>query len=89
MTIRPDIPKYVSRGTIPGRKMNPEYVALWESYLDEGMAFQHVGELFGVDGSTVRRHYPDKGWTPDQARELGLTMKNHNRRMKRIQASYA
>lgn len=89
MTVQTEVPKYVSRKSSAGRMVNPEYVALWESYLDEGMAAKHVAEMFGVSATTVRNHYPDKVWTYDQARELGLTMKHHNRKMKRVQASYA
>lgn len=63
------------------RKLNPEYVALWESYLDEGMSRQHVAEIFGVHKSSVRYHYPDKGWTPEEQLKYAQTMRAHNRKM--------
>jgi transposase len=67
----------------PGNKvhLNPDYIALWESYLDEGMSRQHVAEIFGVARSTVGRHYPDKGWTPEEQLKFAQTMRAHNRRM--------
>lgn len=78
MTVQTDVPKYVKDGR--HYRMNPEYVALWESYLDEGMAAKHVAELFGVHNDTVRKYYPGRQWTYDQARELAAM----NRRMNRV-----
>lgn len=66
-----------------GRSLNPEYVALWEPYLDEGMPYAHVAEIFGVKGITVRRYYPGRGWTQRQCAELGTFMKHHNEKMRK------
>lgn len=87
MTVKTNLPKLVWDGR--RRSMNPEFVALWESYLDEGMAAKHVGEMFGVHGDTVRKYYPEKVWTPEQARELSILNRKHNRDMKKAQALYA
>lgn len=85
MTIQTDVPKYVMKRNAnnTGRIINPEYVALWESYLDEGMAAKHVAELFGIHPETVRRYYPEKVWTNDQARDLSLATRNFNRAMQK------
>lgn len=67
--------------TPQGVVMNPEYVALWEPYLEEGMGYKHVAEVFGVGKSTVRNHYPGRGWTHRQVVEQGRFMRDHNRKM--------
>jgi hypothetical protein len=78
VTVRTDVPKYIP-GRGAAKKMNPEYVALWEPYLDEGMAAKHVGQIFGVDQVTVARYYPGRQWTYDQARELAAMNRHMNR----------
>lgn len=90
-TVQTDVPKYivVRRAHSTGRQLNPEYIALWESYLDEGMAAKHVAELFGIHPATVRKYYPHKVWTYAQARELSLAMRNFNRQMQKAQGHYA
>ena len=65
------------------RKINPEFVALWEPYLDEGMGYKHVAEVFGVGKDIVRKHYPGKGWTHEQVSEHGTFMKHHNEKMRK------
>lgn len=60
------------------KKLNPEYIALWESYLDEGFAIQHVAEVFGVNKHTVRRHYPGRGWTHRQVSAHGGLVRRLN-----------
>lgn len=80
-------PKYVREGRI--RRINPEYVALWESYLDEGLSAQHVAEIFGVATTSVLMYYPGRGWTREEARAHGTFMKHHNAKMRKILPSYA
>lgn len=67
----------------PGRKTNrglaPEFIAQWESYLDEGMSAKAVAEVFGVAKSTVLRHYPGRGWAPKQKLAHSFTVKALNR----------
>lgn len=83
--MKTDVPKYVPvRNGGAAIKMNPEYVALWESYLDEGMAAKHVGEIFGVHVQTIRKYYPGRAWSNKECLALGTQMKHHNERMKRI-----
>lgn len=82
-TIVTEVPKYIYQDHGGGHKVNPEYIALWESYLDEGMAAKHVAELFGVHPATVRKYYPDRVWTYDQARDLSLAMRKFNRKMQK------
>lgn len=70
--------KYV-RNPRGGRPlMNPAYVALWESYLDEGYSGKAVAELFGVMKHTVYRYYPDKVWTSKQASAHGKLVRKLN-----------
>lgn len=82
-TIVTDVPKYIHQAQGGGHQVNPAYIALWESYLDEGMSPKHVAEMFGVHPVTVRKYYPDKKWTMDQARDLSLATRNFNRAMKK------
>jgi hypothetical protein len=73
-----EVPKYV-KGKGNFLKMNPEYVALWRPYLDEGMSATAVGEIFGVATSTVMDHYPGAGWTPEQALAHSLEVRALNK----------
>jgi len=66
-----------------GIRINPEYVALWESYLDEGLSYKHVAEVFGVGKETVRSYYPGRGWTHKQLSAHGTFMKHHNEKMRK------
>lgn len=78
-----DIPKYVRhRGAI--KSLNPEFVALWESYLDEGLSAKHVAEIFGVHADTVRKYYPGRVWTVPQKLEYGLAIRNFNMKMRKV-----
>lgn len=61
------------------RRLNPEYVALWESYLDEGYSGKAVAEMFGVAKHTVYRFYPDKVWTNKQASAHGKLVRKLNK----------
>lgn len=63
--------------------MNPEFVKLWESYLDEGMPYKYVAEVFGVHWTTVRAHYPGRGWKKPQIDAHGTFMKHHNEKMRK------
>lgn len=75
-----DVPKYLpaERGGLQ-KKLNPAFVALWESYLDEGMSAKAVAEIFGVAHSTVARKYPGRGWTAEQKLEHSFSMRRLNR----------
>lgn len=75
-----DVPKFLPAkdGRII-KRMNPEFVALWEPYLDEGMSAKAVGEIFGVAHSTVARHYPGRGWSPEQKLEHSLSVRALNK----------
>lgn len=78
MTVQTCVPKYSEqRGA--RRTMNPEYIALWESYLDEGLSAKQVGEIFGVAKTTVLNHYPGRGWTPKQRLDYSMDVKRLNR----------
>lgn len=71
-----EVPKF-----LPGnkRKLNPAFVALWESYLDEGMSATAVAQIFGVAHSTVARNYPGRGWTPEQKLEHSFFIRRLNK----------
>lgn len=88
MTVKTYVPKHlpIAGG---GRRMNPAYVALWESYLDEGMSVKDVAEMFGVAPATVSKHYPGKSWNAEQKLELSLAVRAHNRQMKKAVLQYA
>ena len=62
---------------------NPAFAALWEPYLDEGYSYTAVGQIFGVSRNTVKRFFPDRGWTMKQSLELGTFMKHHNAKMRK------
>lgn len=81
MTAQTDVPKFL-RGN--RRKLNPEFVKLWESYLDEGMSAKGVAELFGVAHSTVARNYPGRGWSPEQKLAHSFEVKKLNRMLNRL-----
>lgn len=66
------------------QKLNPEYVALWESYLDEGMSGKGVADIFGVNKNTVAKYYPDKVWTREQQFEHFQTMRDASRIMRSL-----
>jgi hypothetical protein len=75
-----DVPKYLPSKR--GRKQlafNPEFVKLWEPYLDEGMSRTAVAEVFGVAATTVRKYYPDRGWDAKTMLEHSFTMRALNR----------
>ena len=61
------------------RELNPAFIALWESYLDEGMSAKHVGEIFGVAKTTVLRHYPGRGWDAKTKLQYSMDVKALNR----------
>lgn len=81
MTVKTDVPKH-----LPGhrQKLNPDYVALWESYLDEGMSGQHVAEIFGVHKNTVAKYYPDKVWSPEQQFQHFQDMRDSAHKMRKL-----
>lgn len=62
-----------------GRKVTPEEVAEWGKALDEGLAFKHVAEVFGVNKDTVAKYLPGRGWTKKQAIEHSHEVKRFNR----------
>lgn len=76
------VPRFVYNGK--RKTFNPDFVALWESYFDEGMSRKHVAEVFSVDQSSVEKYYPGRGWTPQQAREHGVFVRQINRKMKTV-----
>ena len=74
--------KYVA-STTGWRRINPEFAALWEPYLDEGYGYIHVAQIFGVDKGTVRKHFPGKGWTHEQLSAHGTFMKHNNEKLRK------
>ena len=74
--VDPAIPKYLP---VPGRKINPDFVALWEPYLTEGMAVKHVAQIFGVHKATVSKYYPGRGWNREQILEHSHAVKALNK----------
>lgn len=88
MSVTQQLPeKYISQKH-GGRKLNPEFVALWESYLDEGMPYLYVAEMFGVSKDAVRRHYPGRGWTSAEVSAHGTFMRRHNKEMRKVLKRY-
>jgi hypothetical protein len=65
------------------RRYTAEDVALWKTYLDEGMPYRQVAEVVGVYRETISRHLPGMGMPIEEARKLGTFMKHHNHRMRR------
>jgi hypothetical protein len=69
-------PTYVSRlRTKMGIKspnvlnLTPERLAAIEAMLDDGMPFKEIKRTAGVDMETLRKHFPGRGWTIEQANE--------------------
>lgn len=75
-----DVPKYLpaKRGRTQNQ-FNPEFVKLWEPYLDEGMSRTAVAEVFGVAATSVRKYYPDRGWDAKTRLEHSLAVKALNK----------
>ena len=73
----------MTTSTTPG-KYTAADIALWRSYLAEGMPYRRVAEIVGVDRETIARHLPGMGWTQQQGRELGTYMKHHNQKMRAV-----
>ena len=46
--------------------VTPDMLENWEAALDEGYAYQHVSEMYGVPKALVRKHFPGRGWTRKQ-----------------------
>lgn len=84
MTVQTDIPKYVSPKGGPKRMLNPEYVALWEPHLAEGLSAKHVGEIFGVSKESVLKYYPGRGWNAKQKIEHSIAVRALNRLPSRV-----
>lgn len=59
-------------------------VALWKTYLDEGMPYRKVAEVVGAHRDTIRKHLPGMGMPKEEARKLGTFMKHHNHRMRKL-----
>lgn len=68
---------------LKGTKLNPEYIALWESYLDEGLSVKHVAEIFAVSKDTVNKYYPGRGWTHEQVTAHGIAVRQYNQKMRK------
>lgn len=91
MIVQTDVPKFLpaNRGNGVQKRLNPEFVKLWESYLDEGMSAKGVAELFGVAHSTVARRYPGRGWTPEQKLAHSFEVKKLNKLLRKIERKNA
>jgi uncharacterized protein YjcR len=61
-----------------GGTVTPEDIAQWEAALDEGYAYKHIGEMYGVHRETVRKHLPGRGWNRKQITEHGQVMRQFN-----------
>lgn len=70
-------------GTVP-KKYTAAEIASWEPYLDEGMPYSAVADIVGAQRHTIAKHYPGRGMPMDEARKLGIFVRNHNRKMKKL-----
>lgn len=50
-----------------------------EEMLDDGASRAEVARTLGMNYSTVRYHFPDRGWTPEQRRAHAQQMRTMNR----------
>ena len=68
--MKTDVPRYVytpGQDRVPPRRtFNPDFVALWKPYLDEGMSAKHVAEIFSTNEKMIHKYYPGRGWTHKQ-----------------------
>lgn len=65
--------------------VTPDMLANWEAALDEGYAYQHVSEMYGVPKALVRKHFPGRGWTPEQIRAHGAAVKHLNAKLAKME----
>jgi transposase len=75
----------VARSTIgdwvtahPANEHSPEAIAEWGRCLDEGMAYKHIAQMFGVCAKTVQKHHPGRAWTPKQISEHASQVRRFN-----------
>lgn len=52
-----------------------EVIAKWSAALDEGYAYKHVSEMYGVAKETVAKYLPGRGWTRKQISEHAALMR--------------
>lgn len=55
--------------------MGSEEIARAEQMLADGASYREVARTIGVCWTTVRRHFPGRGWTPQQAAEYRTALR--------------
>lgn len=55
--------------------MGPEEIERAEQMLADGASYREVARTIGVCWTTVRRHFPGRGWTPQQAAEYRTALR--------------
>lgn len=53
-------------------RISDEKLAEVESLLDEGMSYAAASQVSGVGKVTISRHFPGRGFTPEQTLEASL-----------------
>lgn len=54
-------------GTVTAVRMTAERRARIAAMLDDGMSFKEIHRTEGADMSTLRKHFPGRNWTPQEA----------------------
>jgi hypothetical protein len=55
--------------------LTPERLATIEAMLNDGMSFKEIHRTEGADMETLRKHFPGRGWTLEQANEHRATIR--------------
>jgi DNA-binding NarL/FixJ family response regulator len=62
------------RAGLPPRVLNPrlnkEQVTMISKLLDDGWSMREISRTYGHKYATIKRYFPDAGWSKDQTAEL-------------------
>lgn len=69
-----------------GLQLSEERKAIAEKCLDEGWSYTEITRTHGLDYYTLRKYFPGRGWTQQQAVEHGVLIRTMNRQLKKVAA---
>lgn len=65
-------------------RVSPEWKARVEALLEDGTSLAEAARTVGCNDVTMRRHFPGRGWTKEQAGEFGNTALRANRVLRNV-----
>lgn len=68
--------------------LTPERLTVIESMLEDGMSFKEIHRTEGVDMETLRRRFPGRGWTVEQANEYRAAIRALAPQIRRNNVAY-